>query len=105
MINVDLDLEQRPDKPSKGRNVFRLVVRQTKTVNLAVVAEYVKGNTTFNKDALEGLNFLDHLMRAYPSQCFLALKRSYYSDSMPHREIGGGAVAYKGIYQAIRVVH
>ncbi|KAI5284276.1 hypothetical protein KEM54_001460 [Ascosphaera aggregata] len=103
-IDVDLDLEEGRTQ-STGKNVFRLAVRQTKTVNLAVVMDYVKGNTSFNKDALEGLNFLDHLIREYPSSIFLAIKRSYFSDQMPQRDIGGGAVAYKGIYQAIKVVH
>ncbi|KAI5297851.1 3-ketoacyl-CoA thiolase with broad chain length specificity, partial [Ascosphaera pollenicola] len=37
VLNIDLDLEEgRPT--SSGKNNFRLVIRQTKTVNLAVVA-------------------------------------------------------------------
>ncbi|KAI5302397.1 hypothetical protein KEM55_001127, partial [Ascosphaera atra] len=53
-INIDLDAEQGRTN-STGKNSFRLVVRPTKKVNLAVVEQYVKGNTTFTKDALEGL--------------------------------------------------
>lgn len=54
-IIVDLDAEQqRPN--SDGSNSFRLVMRRTKTVNLAVIEAYVKGKTSFSTDVLEGLS-------------------------------------------------
>lgn len=54
-VVVDLDAEQ-GRAPGRVPNTFRLVVRPTKSVNLQVVEEYVKGNTSFSKDALEGLS-------------------------------------------------
>ncbi|KAK2773705.1 hypothetical protein FQN52_004512 [Onygenales sp. PD_12] len=102
-IVVDLDAEQgRP--PSKTPNKFRLTVRPTKKVNLAIVEEYLRGNGSVSKDALEGLSFYDHLLRELPSQRFIPQKRSFFSEKNPKMSIGGGVVAYKGIYQAIRVV-
>lgn len=57
-MQVDLDAEEgRPARPAGiATNVFRLVVRPTKTVNLAVVQEYLRGNTTMSKESLEGLS-------------------------------------------------
>lgn len=52
---VDLDAEQGRTK-GKTPNVFRLVVRRTKTVNLAAVEEFLRGNASLLGDALEGLS-------------------------------------------------
>lgn len=54
-IIVDLDAEQGRAN-SDGSNSFRLVMRQTKKVNLAVVDAYTKGKVSFSKDVLEGLS-------------------------------------------------
>ena len=45
-VMVDLDAEQnRP--PGKTRNEFRLVVRPTKTVNMAVLHSWLTGETSY----------------------------------------------------------
>ena len=54
-VVVDLDAEQGRTK-SKTPNVFRLVVRHTKKVNLAAVEEFLRGNASLLGDALEGLS-------------------------------------------------
>lgn len=58
-FSVDLDAEQgqgqgRPD--GKRTNVFRVVIRPTKEVNIMLVQELLRGNTTIKTDALECLS-------------------------------------------------
>lgn len=52
---VDLDVEQGRND-SRQTNVFRVVVRPTKAVNLTVVQELLRGNKSMAGDALEGLS-------------------------------------------------
>lgn len=52
---VDLDAEQ-GRSGSRTPNMFRLVVRPTKKVNLAVIEEYIRGNGSMSKEVLEGLS-------------------------------------------------
>ncbi|KAG5287396.1 eukaryotic translation initiation factor 2c [Histoplasma capsulatum G186AR] len=103
-VMVDLDAEQ-GRSGSRTPNIFRLVVRPTKKVNLAVIEEYIRGNGSMSKEVLEGLSCLDHILRETPSGKFIAIKRSFFSEQNPKASVGGGVFAYKGIYQAIRVVN
>ncbi|KAI9370101.1 ribonuclease H-like domain-containing protein [Aspergillus egyptiacus] len=100
-VMVDLDAEQ---GRSAGRtpNTFRLVVRPTRTVNLAVLSQWLHGKTSMQESVLEALNFLDHVLREYPSGRFLAIRRSFFDANGENRDIGGGVLAFKGVYQAIR---
>lgn len=54
-VMVDLDAEQ-GRSGSKTPNIFRLVVRPTKKVNLVVIEEYLRGNGSISKEVLEGLS-------------------------------------------------
>lgn len=47
-------------------------------------------------------DFLDHVIREYPSGKFLALKRSFFDADGENRDLGNGVLAFKGVYQAIR---
>lgn len=54
-VEVDLDIEQgRP--VGKTSNRFRLVVRPTKTVNLAVLRAWLEGQTSMGEPVLEALS-------------------------------------------------
>ncbi|KAF9891139.1 hypothetical protein FE257_005075 [Aspergillus nanangensis] len=100
-IVVDLDAEQnRP--PGRSPNQFRLTVRQTKTVNLSVLHAWLAGQTSMSESVLESLNFLDHVLREYPSGKFLALRRSFFDPNGEYKDVGNAVLAFKGVYQAIR---
>ncbi|KAK2754064.1 hypothetical protein FQN54_007233 [Arachnomyces sp. PD_36] len=103
-VIVDLDAEQGRTR-ADGSNSFRMVVRRTKTVNLAVVEAYMQGKTSFSADVLEGLTFLDHLLRETPSKQFTAIRRSFFKENGDKMDVGGGVEAYKGMYQSIRIAH
>lgn len=47
-------------------------------------------------------DFLDHLLREYPSSKFLAIKRSFFDEQGDYQDLGNGVLAFKGVYQAIR---
>lgn len=51
---VDLDAEQ--GRAGRTSNVFRLVVRPTKTVNLAVLNAWLQGRTSMQESVLEALS-------------------------------------------------
>lgn len=120
---VDLDAEQGRSDPARP-NVFRLFIRQTKKINLAILEEFLRGTIPFREDAQEAfseilvlichipccetdrsVDFLDHLLRETPSKTFIPIKRSFFSEDNPKQDLGNGVFAYKGIYQAIRAVH
>ncbi|KAL4991381.1 Piwi domain-containing protein [Aspergillus falconensis] len=102
-LNVMVDLDAEQGRPA-GRtpNTFRLVVRPTKTVNLAVLKSWLRGQVSVSEAVLEALNFLDHVLRENPSKQFLAIRRSFYDENGDQKDIGGGVLAFKGVYQAIR---
>ncbi|KAL4924314.1 putative eukaryotic translation initiation factor eIF-2C4 [Aspergillus undulatus] len=102
-INVMVDLDAEQGRPA-GRtpNTFRLVVRPTRTVNLAALNSWLRGQTATSDAALEALNFLEHVLREQPSRNFLAIRRSFFDENGDHKNIGGGVLAFKGVYQAIR---
>ncbi|KAF3491565.1 eukaryotic translation initiation factor 2c [Arthroderma uncinatum] len=102
-IVVDLDAEQ-GRTGSKTSNAFRLVVRYTKTIGLAALAAAIRGNHNTDKEAGQCLTFFNHLLRETPSQKFIAIKSSYFSENSIRTSVGCGVDAFKGIFQAIRVV-
>lgn len=56
-VMVDLDVEQ--NRPvGKAMNAFRLFVRPTKTVNLAVLQAWLEGKTSMGEGVLEALSKL-----------------------------------------------
>ncbi|KAI9929068.1 hypothetical protein ASPWEDRAFT_128423 [Aspergillus wentii DTO 134E9] len=100
-VMVDLDAEQGRTS-GRASNTFRLVVRKTRTVNLAVLNSWLRGQTSMQESVLEALNFLDHVLREYPSGKFLALRRSFFDPEGENKDLGNGVLAFKGVYQAIR---
>ncbi|PYH87772.1 Piwi-domain-containing protein [Aspergillus ellipticus CBS 707.79] len=104
---IDLDVEEgrpgnRKDEQGNAKNMFRLVVRPVRQVNLAVLQTWLQGRSSFEDPVLEALNFLDHVLRENPTSKFHAIKRSYFHEDSDQEDIGNGVFAFKGVYQAIR---
>ena len=51
---------------------------------------------------LTAVDFLDHLLREYPSSNLLALRRSFFDEKGDFKDLGNGVLAFKGVYQSIR---
>lgn len=47
-------------------------------------------------------DFLDHVIREWPSGRFLAIRRSFFDENGEHKDLGNGVLAFKGVYEAIR---
>ncbi|KAI9771459.1 MAG: hypothetical protein M1840_002079 [Geoglossum simile] len=102
VIWVDLDREE-GITPREGReNRFRVVIRKTGVVDLSAIREYLDGNLQFDPTILQGINFLDHLMRETPSQKYTTIKQSFFKKGEHRYPLGGGVEAFKGVYQSIR---
>ncbi|KAL1982463.1 hypothetical protein VTN96DRAFT_1310 [Rasamsonia emersonii] len=99
---VDLDQEEGRAPTGIKPNKFRLFCHRTKQVNLAVIDAWLSGRQTFDESILEALNFLDHLMREYPSTKYSCFKRSFYNEKIESEDLHDGVICYKGYYQAIR---
>jgi len=61
-LNVEVDLDSEQGRPAgKTPNRFRLVVRPTKTVNLAVLKGWLDGTISMQESVLEALSRLSFL--------------------------------------------
>ena len=104
-IVVDLDAEQgRQPRPGK-ENKHRIMIRRTHKIRFDVMDQYLQGKTSFDTSILEAINFLDHLLREYPSKRYTAIKRSFFARGEQRFDLGGGVEAFKGVYQSMRIVH
>lgn len=106
-IQVDMDKEQgRAPRPGRNNKFVVLITRST-TIRLSSLKAYLEGKMEWDTHVLECMNFFDHVIRQWPSQNLLAIKRNFYDTekskpfplSEPHRIIEG----IKGIYAAIRM--
>ena len=99
---VDLDKEKgRPG--GRQANVHRVQVRLSKTVDLHPLQAYLAGQVPIDNVVLEAITFIDHVLRAYPSEKLLSIKRSFFNKQLTnYKSIGGGVVAVKGVYQSLR---
>ncbi|KAJ6441216.1 eukaryotic translation initiation factor 2c [Purpureocillium lavendulum] len=109
-FSVDLDDGKRPPgaRPREGGQ-FLVMVRQTKQVNMTSIQSYLQKKASFDNNILEAMNFLDHLIRQYPSQKLLSIKRNFYELSQKGLPLSGGGpptiVVHKGAYASIRMVN
>ncbi|KAJ4271702.1 Protein argonaute [Fusarium torreyae] len=105
-FNVDLDEGQRPAgaKPRDGGK-FYVTIRKTTEIQVAALQGYLEHKISFNNSVQEALNFLDHLVRQYPSKNLLAIKRNFYRTGQPGAPLQDGAVVevHKGTYASVRM--
>jgi len=106
-INVDLDQEEgrAPSTTSSRSNVQRIVIRPAAVVKFDQLSAYLTGQADFGSECLQAINFLDHLLREYPSQRLTAIKRSFFQQGQQRFSLGSGAEAFKGVYQSMRIAH
>ncbi|ROT35771.1 argonaute [Sodiomyces alkalinus F11] len=106
-VDLDKDLPPRADgKPRRTDNEFYFVIRQTAEINLAVLEAYLKGQCDWNSKVLECMNFLDHLVRQWPSENLVSIKRSFYptqSGQQVVRELSSCVWLIKGVYASVRM--
>lgn len=109
-VKVDLDKGVPPRPDGKGRprtdNEFYFVIRQTNEINLAVLDAYLKGQCDWNSKVLECMNFLDHLVRQWPSENLLSIKKNFYRrepDQNNVPRLSPCVWLIKGVYASVRM--
>ncbi|KAF2716205.1 Piwi-domain-containing protein [Polychaeton citri CBS 116435] len=103
-LSVDLDAE---DGRQGGRqsNVFRVYIQQTNVVRFDTLSAYLRDTADFDNSCLEAINCMDHILREYPSNQLVALKRSFFIKGQGRTDLGSGVEASKGVYQSLRIAH
>ncbi|KAF4453519.1 hypothetical protein F53441_3832 [Fusarium austroafricanum] len=103
---VDLD-EGKPStgRPRRGVSQFNVRIRRTTDIHVSALQGYLEHKMSFNNSVQEALNFLDHLVRQFPAQNLLAIKRNFYKLGQPGRPLQDGAVVevHKGTYASLRM--
>ncbi|KAL8716741.1 MAG: hypothetical protein Q9225_005958 [Loekoesia sp. 1 TL-2023] len=107
-LEVDLDAERgRTPREGKSKNTVRIVIRAAGTgakIDLNSIHDYLNGRCTIGPNVFDAINFLDHLIREFPSKNLVGIKRSYFHRHLGDRDaIGGGIDAMRGVYQSIRM--
>lgn len=69
------------------------------------LVSYLNGQTAFDKDMLDAINFMDHCLREKPSQTMTAIKRSFFKRPKNVHDLKGHLEAWKGIFATIRAVN
>lgn len=105
-IKIDMDWEKNK-MPRPGRdNTFYLFIRRSTKIRLASLKAYLEGQMEWDQSVLACVDFFDHLVRQFPSENMLAIKRNFYNTEQPeYKPLNrrGTVNAVKGIYAAIRM--
>ena len=105
-ITVDLDQEEgRQVRPGGKENKHRIAIRCTNAVRIDTLLAYMQGQTDMDNAVLESINFLDHLLREYPSLQYTQIKRNFFARGQQRFTLGNAVEAFKGVYQSMRIVH
>lgn len=97
-VEVNLDNKTDNNKPP----AYRIIVRKAKTINLQMLQNWLQKKGSFDERVLEALNFMDHLLREFPSTKYTPVKRAFYDPKEEGRNFDSTLELRKGFYQAIR---
>ncbi|KAI1851294.1 hypothetical protein JX266_003369 [Neoarthrinium moseri] len=99
---VDLDTEA--GKPQTGRQgIYYVQIRQSSTVRMAYLQKYLEKKADWDNHVLECMNFLDHLMRQWPSEQMMTIKRNFYPRDGVEMQLDPMVGVRKGVYSAFRL--
>ncbi|KAL9085957.1 MAG: hypothetical protein Q9165_007319 [Trypethelium subeluteriae] len=104
---LNLDEEYGRTRKREFPDEVTVVVRKAKEplVKFDKLHAYLDGQTSFDNEILEAINFLDHLLRMWPSSRLTKIKRSFFAEPRERIALGDGVEAYHGVYASIRPVH
>lgn len=104
-VNMDEERGRAPH-PTKGPDIVFVTIKKTNVIRLDALRAYLSGQMGWDEHVLECMNFLDHVIRQWPSENLLAIKRNFYAKTNAPRELldrtNRHIEAVKGIYASIR---
>lgn len=104
-ITVDLDAEEgRPTKEGARGNKHTVHLRFTRQVDFSGLSSFLMGQAAWSTECIDTINFLDHLMREFPSQQYTQIKKSFFQRGEQRFDLGGGVEAFKGVFASLRPV-
>src|SRR5688500_4393513 len=93
-VNVE-EVRQRVDlgaedggKPERPNQMFNVSIKRVTKIRLEMLSEYLKGNLPWNKNVLECMNCLDHILRQGPSENFKLIKRTLFNQESESMRLG-----------------
>ncbi|KAI1504062.1 eukaryotic translation initiation factor [Biscogniauxia marginata] len=102
-IIVDLDALSGKKRIVGKEGVFNCQLRQTTTIRLMYLKEYLVGRIPWDTHVLECMNFLDHCIRQWPSENLILIRRNFYAREFTNVSLAFYAEAHRGFYSAIRL--
>jgi eukaryotic translation initiation factor 2C len=104
-VIVDLDAEEgRPTKPGQRGNKHTLHLRHTRKVDFNNLHAFLAGQASWSNECIDTVNFLDHIMREWPSQRYTQIKKSFFQRGEQRFDLGNGVEAFKGVFASLRPV-
>lgn len=101
--SVDLDAD-RPNRRRVGTSgVFFLKVKQSTTIKLEYLHQYLQGNIGWDNHVLECMNFFDHCIRQGSSEKMTSIRRNIYPKNPQVMELDRVVEVHKGYYSAARL--
>ncbi|KAK8017428.1 hypothetical protein PG993_013754, partial [Apiospora rasikravindrae] len=102
-IAVDLDrLAGKEPRPGKT-GVYYIQIRQAASIRMQVLQDYLHRKCDWDKSVLQCMNFLDHLLRQYPGETQISIKRNFYSKQDNPMRLDSYTDVRKGTYSAFRL--
>ncbi|KAF1843981.1 eukaryotic translation initiation factor 2C 2 [Cucurbitaria berberidis CBS 394.84] len=104
-ITVDLDAEEgRPTREGARGNKHTIHIRWTRQVDFNHMQAFLNGQASWSTECIDTINFLDHVMREWPSQQYTQIKKSFFQRGEQRFDLGGGIEAFKGVFASLRPV-
>ncbi|KAA8613409.1 eukaryotic translation initiation factor 2C 2 [Pyrenophora tritici-repentis] len=104
-VAIDLDEEEgRPTKPGARGNKHIIYIRRTRQVDFASMTAFLNGQIGWDNTCIDTINFLDHVLREWPSQQYTQIKKSFFQRGEQRFDLGGGVEAFKGVFASFRPV-
>lgn len=107
-LQIDMDAEKgRVPRADKPRNIVFIIIKRTTVIRLEALRAYLEGKMGWDEHVLECMNFFDHLVRQFPSEEMVSIKRNFYDGSGKAKKallnpMFRTVEAIKGIYASIR---
>ncbi|KAI1152469.1 Piwi domain-containing protein [Nemania diffusa] len=102
-VSIDLDADKPNKKKVGGTGVYFLKVKQSATVKLYYLQQYIQGKIGWDNHVLECMNFFDHCMRQGPSERMVPIRRNFYPRNAQTMELSRVVEVHKGYYSAVRL--